>query len=152
MFGPVLPKRITSETKMSRRHSLVSASKVFTSDVIRTIKSSIFSVLVLSQLFIGHEHYTEAAISSRSSQSSTTTSASSTKAEKFGAYMERQPESTIAPLYDEVLFECGLNLMPDRIEWRFRPQKQRQQNNSNGYLGDYIYLKKMVWVYLSHMN
>lgn len=74
-----------------------------------------------------------AAISSRSS--------SSPKADKFGAYMERQPESTVAPLYDEVLFECGLNLIPDRIEWRFRRHKPRS-NNANNY-NDYVYLNKV---------
>lgn len=56
--------------------------------------------------------------------------------------MERQPESTVAPLYDEVVFECGLNLVSDRIEWRFRPFKART-NNANGY-SEFTYLNKMV--------
>lgn len=137
-----MPKLTTKDTKMSRRHSITSA-KVFTHDFIRTIKSSIFSVLFLSQLFMGHEHHTVAAISSRLSMpSGTAVSTSSTKAEKFGAFMERQPESTVAPLFDEVLFECGLNLVPDKIEWRFRPQKQR--NDSMIYMSDFIYLEKLV--------
>lgn len=60
----------------------------------------------------------------------------------FGAFMERQPESTIAPLYDEVVFECALNLDPDRIEWRFHPQKTRNTNAKA--FNDYIYLNKTV--------
>lgn len=65
----------------------------------------------------------------------------------FGAFMERQPESTIAPLYDEVVFECALNLDPDRIEWRFHPQKTRNTNAKT--YNDYIYLNKTVIVQFS---
>lgn len=66
------------------------------------------------------------------------------KTDTFGAFMERQPESTIAPLYDEVVFECALNLDPDRIEWRFHPQKTR---NANAKLfNDYVYLNQTVCV------
>lgn len=39
----------------------------------------------------------------------------------LGVYIERAPESAIAPKGDEVVFECELNLQPDRLEWRFRP-------------------------------
>lgn len=39
---------------------------------------------------------------------------------KFGLYMLRSPESTVAPIGDEVMFECALNLSPERIVWRFR--------------------------------
>lgn len=52
--------------------------------------------------------------------------------------MIRSPESTIAPLRDEVLFECELNLNPDRLEWRFR------SSDSNGIVDDYLYLRKNV--------
>lgn len=66
----------------------------------------------------------------------------SVKTETFGAFLERQPESTIAPLYDEVVFECAINLVPDRIEWRFHPQKSRNANAKA--FNDYIYLNKTV--------
>lgn len=39
---------------------------------------------------------------------------------KLGVYIERAPESAVAPKGDEVVFECELNLKPDRLEWRFR--------------------------------
>lgn len=52
--------------------------------------------------------------------------------------MIRSPESTIAPLRDEVLFECELNLNPERLEWRFRA------SNSKGIVDDYLYLSKNV--------
>lgn len=120
---------------MARRH--LSLYLKLLSTFIENVKASIFILLILSQIIADSERHFVAARSSRSS----TTSA---KAEKFGAYMERQPESTIAPLYDEVLFECGLNLVSDRIEWRFRPQKQRT-NSANSYT-DYIYLNKMVGI------
>ncbi|XP_055374768.1 interference hedgehog isoform X2 [Condylostylus longicornis] len=45
---------------------------------------------------------------------------SKTNDTKFGVWMERSPESTVAPNGDEVLFECEINIIPDNIEWRFR--------------------------------
>lgn len=123
---------------MARRHMYL---RIFTNHFLGNVKGSFFIILILSQLILENERYCVTAISNRQSSSS---SASPAKAEKFGAYMERQPESTVAPLYDEVLFECGLNLASDRIEWRFRPQKQRS-NSVNSY-SDYIYLNKMVCV------
>lgn len=62
----------------------------------------------------------------------------SSNSSKLGVHMIRSPESTIAPLRDEVLFECELNLNPDRLEWRFR------SSDSNGIVDDYLYLKKNV--------
>ncbi|KQS26039.1 interference hedgehog isoform X4 [Drosophila erecta] len=38
----------------------------------------------------------------------------------LGVLFERAPESAVAPKGDEVVFECELNLKPDRLEWRFR--------------------------------
>lgn len=100
-------------------------------------RANLFVALILSQMTLELNRHFVTAISPRSS--------TSTKADKFGAYMERQPESTVAPLYDEVLFECGLNLVPDRIEWRYRSQKPRYNNANN----DYIYLNKVcISVYL----
>lgn len=61
---------------------------------------------------------------------------SSTKS--LGVYMIRSPESTTAPAGDEVLFECELNLIPERLEWRFRAQ-----GNQNG-RDDYVFLSKNV--------
>ncbi|XP_031625787.1 interference hedgehog isoform X2 [Contarinia nasturtii] len=118
---------------MARRHLYL---KIFTNHFLGNLKASFFTILILSQLILQNDRYGVKAFSSRPSSST-----SSAKAEKFGAYMERQPESTVAPLYDEVLFECGLNLASDRIEWRFRPQKERS-NSGNSY-SDYIYLNKM---------
>ncbi|XP_055840511.1 interference hedgehog [Episyrphus balteatus] len=39
----------------------------------------------------------------------------------LGVHMVRSPESIVAPKGDEVLFECELNLIPERLKWRFRP-------------------------------
>lgn len=118
------------------RHRLLLYCRIFSSHLIGNVKASFFILLLISQIIIENDRYYVAAISSRSS------SASPAKADKFGAYMERQPESTIAPLYDEVVFECGLNLVSDRIEWRFRSFKARN-HNANSY-NDYTYLNKMV--------
>lgn len=40
----------------------------------------------------------------------------------LGTYMSIQPESTDAPTGDEVQLRCELNLPPDKVEFRFRPQ------------------------------
>ena len=126
--------------KMARRH-LSLYLKIFANHFVGNVRASFLIILILSQFLLENERYCVTAISHRSSSSSTTT-----KAEKFGAYMERQPESTVAPLYDEVIFECGLNLVSDRIEWRFRPQKQR--SNSVNIHSDYINLNRMVSIIL----
>ncbi|XP_055310985.1 interference hedgehog isoform X2 [Sitodiplosis mosellana] len=118
---------------MARRH-LSLYLKIFAHHFIGNVRASFFVILILSQFFLENGRYCVTAISHRSSSSTT-------KAEKFGAYMERQPESTVAPLYDEVLFECGLNLDSDRIEWRFRPQKQRFNSVNNH--SEFIYLNRM---------
>lgn len=131
---------------MMKQRQSFNCLKIFSNDFIRNIKTSFIIILLLSELFVGNEFYSVAAISSRSLSSNPTT-----KADKFTAFMERQPESTIAPLYDEVLFECGLNLDPDKIEWRFRPHRQR--NNTNKTFNDYIYLNKTVCIYkLTHLH
>lgn len=62
-----------------------------------------------------------------------------TEASKAGVFVERSPESTIAPLHDEVMFECELNLVPERLEWRFRPSVVLTQRHT-----EYIYLNKSV--------
>lgn len=59
---------------------------------------------------------------------------------KLGVHMVRSPESTVAPLRDEVLFECELNLEPERLDWRFRSL------SSKGTKDDFIYLNKNVSV------
>lgn len=56
---------------------------------------------------------------STSNWSSASQSSSSTPAD-LGVYFERAPESAVAPKGDEVVFECELNLKPDRLEWQFR--------------------------------
>lgn len=121
-------------------HHLSLYLKIF-SNFIGKIKKTVFAVLILSQIVLEISQHHVYAVSS----------SSTTKADKFGAYIERQPESTIAPLYDEVLFECGLNLVSDRIEWRFRPQKLRSSSASS--YADYIYLNEVcVLFYLFLKN
>ncbi|XP_037724607.1 interference hedgehog isoform X1 [Drosophila subpulchrella] len=57
----------------------------------------------------------------------------------LGVLFERAPESAVAPKGDEVVFECELNLKPDRLEWRFRrsgftePEPYRYLSPSAGY-------------------
>ncbi|XP_043949057.1 interference hedgehog isoform X2 [Drosophila biarmipes] len=57
----------------------------------------------------------------------------------LGVRFERAPESAVAPKGDEVVFECELNLKPDRLEWRFRrsgsiePEPYRYLSPSDGY-------------------
>ncbi|XP_053693897.1 interference hedgehog-like [Sabethes cyaneus] len=75
-----------------------------------------------------------ASVSGGSSSSSSSSAAGTTKS--LGVYMIRSPESTVAPAGDEVLFECELNLIPERLEWRFRNQY------SQGSREDYTYLDK----------
>lgn len=114
------------------RHHLSLYLKIY-SNFIANIKTTVIAVLILSQIVSEiNQHHVYAATSS---------SPSTAKVDKFGAYIERQPESTIAPLYDEVLFECGLNLVSDHIEWRFRPQNLRSSSASS--YADYIYLSKV---------
>ncbi|GAB0091524.1 Interference hedgehog [Sergentomyia squamirostris] len=64
----------------------------------------------------------------------TTTTAPSSK---LRLYMTRSPETTVAPLGDEVLFECALNVEPERLQWRFRPQGVKNElmylNETAGY-------------------
>lgn len=50
---------------------------------------------------------------------------------KFGVYIVRSPETTIAPTGDEVVLECGLNVNPDRIIWRFLPQNASKVHRRN---------------------
>lgn len=118
---------------MSRRHTL-SISNEF----VRNFKTNLFVALFLSQQLAHNDRYLVSAAISSGLQSSP----SNSMPEKIGVSMQRQPESTIAPLYDEVLFECSLNLVPDRIEWRFRPQKQRT-NSINGF-SEFTGLSKTV--------
>lgn len=127
---------------MARRH-LSLYLRVFSNNFLGKVKASSVIILILSQMILENDRYCVTAISHRSP------STSSAKADKFGAHMERQPESTVAPLFDEVIFECGLNLVSDRIEWRFRPKKQRF-NSVNSYI-DYIPLTKMVCI-MRNMN
>ncbi|XP_050083879.1 interference hedgehog-like isoform X2 [Anopheles aquasalis] len=62
--------------------------------------------------------------------------AGSSSGSSIGLHMIRSPESTIAPADDEVLFECELNLLPERLDWRFRPQ------GASGARKDYVYIGK----------
>lgn len=118
---------------MSRSHT-ISISNEF----VRNCKTSLFVALFLSQQLA----YNDRCLVSAAISSGSPSSLPNSMPEKIGVVMERQPESTIAPLYDEVLFECSLNLVPDRIEWRFRPQKKRA-NSVNGF-SDFTRLSKTV--------
>jgi hypothetical protein len=40
----------------------------------------------------------------------------------LGTFMIKSPESTDAPPGDEVQLQCELNLPPEKVEFRFRPQ------------------------------
>lgn len=40
----------------------------------------------------------------------------------LGTFMTKSPESTDAPPGDEVQLQCELNLPPEKLEFRFRPQ------------------------------
>lgn len=57
----------------------------------------------------------------------------------LGTYMSIQPESTDAPAGDEVQLRCELNLPPDKVEFRFRPQ-----NSSPDERDRVINVQKMV--------
>lgn len=115
-------------------HHLSLYLKIY-SNFVGNIRKTVFAVFILSQIVLEiGQHHVHAVSSSLTA-----------KADKFGAYIERQPESTIAPLYDEVLFECGLNLVSDRIEWRFRPQKLRSSSVSS--YADYLYLNEVFCFY-----
>jgi hypothetical protein len=41
------------------------------------------------------------------------------------SFMIKSPESTDAPPGDEVQLQCELNLPPDNVEFRFRPQSSK---------------------------
>jgi hypothetical protein len=43
----------------------------------------------------------------------------------LGTFMIKSPESTDAPPGDEVQLQCELNLPPDNVEFRFRPQSSK---------------------------
>ncbi|XP_054727070.1 interference hedgehog isoform X1 [Anastrepha obliqua] len=49
----------------------------------------------------------------------------------LGAHIVRSPESAVAPKGDEVVFECELNLAPERLEWRFRHSSARTTDAMN---------------------
>lgn len=57
---------------------------------------------------------------------------------KFSVHMVRSPESAVAPAKDEVLFECELNVKPDQLRWRFRPQSTKPEKNNFVYLNKHV--------------
>jgi hypothetical protein len=46
----------------------------------------------------------------------------------LGTFMIKSPESTDAPPGDEVQLQCELNLPPEKVEFRFRPQNSRPED------------------------
>lgn len=63
----------------------------------------------------------------------------------LGTYMSIQPESTDAPAGDEVQLRCELNLPPDKVEFRFRPQ-----NSSPDERDRLINVQQMVSYYFGY--
>lgn len=57
----------------------------------------------------------------------------------LGTFMTKSPESTDAPPGDEVQLQCELNLPPEKLEFRFRPQ-----NSSPDERDQLINIHKMV--------
>lgn len=57
----------------------------------------------------------------------------------LGVHVVRSPESAVAPKGDEVVFECEMNLAPDRLEWKFRHSRNRTADGSK-----YTYLSQEV--------
>lgn len=60
----------------------------------------------------------------------------------LGTFMTKSPESTDAPPGDEVQLQCELNLPPEKLEFRFRPQ-----NSSHNERDQLINIHKMVKVF-----
>lgn len=70
------------------------------------------------------------------SSNSNTNNNTNTNENLLGVSIERAPESAVAPKGDEVVFECEMNLKPDRLEWRFRnssEQGYRYLHSGGGY-------------------
>lgn len=57
----------------------------------------------------------------------------------LGTFMTQVPESSDAPQGDEVQLQCELNLPPEKLEFRFRPQ-----NSSPDDRDQLINIHKMV--------
>ncbi|XP_058825195.1 interference hedgehog-like isoform X2 [Topomyia yanbarensis] len=132
-----------TERIADQRHCLLRRRIVHRSAVAH--RCSLLIALVLScpllVLALPHSsHHSPSSSSSSSTLASTSSSsggsAGSSSTKSLGVYMIRSPESTTAPAGDEVLFECELNLIPERLEWRFRAQE------SQGSRDDYVYLNK----------
>ncbi|XP_073828097.1 brother of ihog isoform X2 [Musca autumnalis] len=49
---------------------------------------------------------------------------------QLGVHVVRSPESAVAPKGDEVVFECEMNLNPDRFKWKFRHSSNRTADGS----------------------
>lgn len=69
----------------------------------------------------------------------------------WGVHFERSPESAVAPKGDEVVFECEVNLAPDRLEWKFRHSSNRTVDGSKFiYLSQEVSLKYITY-YISNL-
>lgn len=51
--------------------------------------------------------------------------------------MVTSPESVVMPINDETVLTCGMNLMPDRFQWRHYPLNINEASNPKSL----IYLK-----------
>ncbi|EDS33199.1 cell adhesion molecule [Culex quinquefasciatus] len=117
----LMPSRLGSLVGRRPAHTTTSRSCLLQTAVVAAVLVIACSVVVQARPHPSSHH-------------SSGSGASSTK--NLGVYITRSPESTTAPAGDEVLFECELNLIPERLEWRFRPQ------DSAGNRDDYVYLSR----------
>ncbi|XP_065082320.1 interference hedgehog-like isoform X2 [Ochlerotatus camptorhynchus] len=115
-------RRRPTETVMAGHCSLLLIALVLSCPLLAVVRA------------MPHSSHHSSSLPGAGSGSSSSSGSGSTKS--LGVYMIRSPESTTAPAGDEVLFECELNLIPERLEWRFRPQ------GSAGSRDDYVYLNK----------
>lgn len=46
----------------------------------------------------------------------------SNKCKTIRIYLVEPKSTVVAPLRDEVIFECAISLKPDGFKWRFQPQ------------------------------
>lgn len=98
----------------------------------------IFNFLIISSSFTFRDKNLMYDVNAAPTSSSPSSSSSSS-----GIQMKRTPESTVAPLGDEVLFECEPDVAPDQLKWRYHAQNSDDNNKH-----DYIFItNEMVSLY-----
>uniref|UniRef100_A0ABK9NH39 Interference hedgehog n=1 Tax=Glossina morsitans morsitans TaxID=37546 RepID=A0ABK9NH39_GLOMM len=109
--------RLTSNTCSSASSSSSSATIMTSTSTLTTattLLTSVAAFLLLSVAINCHIMITEAMPGS-----------------SLGVHVVRSPESAVAPKGDEVVFECELNLSPERLKWKFRHSSKRAIDGSN---------------------